>query len=208
MSTEDMLSTADSVTAYDDFTNMTLPNLLGENINTTTGTVLVHLLSNTTNTPPATVFIQPDIILESLNNASTLEFLTPLIVILLATLLAIIILFSCVLCTCTSPSGRRVSVRVDNSSCSVDTAVLREGITLYKCNQFRSLPLLDEQRTEWCNMNGHSPYMAVDAMGVPVLVNLEDESRPHSPIYPVGNLPGGYYTLSQSELALDRVTVL
>lgn len=160
-------------------------------------------LSEDTATTSLPTMKYPDIILESLNTPNTLEFLAPLIVILLSTLLAIIILFSCVLCTCaTSNTKATVNIRIDTTH---ENSTHNERITLYKYHQYHSLPLLDEQKKSWytADRNWETLYgAATDFHSVSMIrdkyssssVTMEEARKDCA--------------LTRSECILDRVTVL
>lgn len=150
----------------------------------------------------------PNIEFEDLIHESNLEYLAPLIVILLSTLLGIIILFSCVLCTCTarSRSNDKLS-KIDDIQTVVQIREHGQSKDGWNRHRHCSVPVIlaysrNEDYDQW---NGQVATSLTIAAG-----SQHDQSDSVSN----GKLPwsqdrvGNNVTHSKSETAVDRVTVV
>ena len=114
-------------------------------------------------TTAASVVVYPPVEYEPIDeNNSTLDYLAPLIVILLATLIGIIVLFSCVLCTCKLKGKTRSDEQTILSPNSPITCNGSAGgntptppSTKKRAYNYSSLPVIlayqkSEVHAEWC----------------------------------------------------------
>lgn len=163
-----------------------------------------------------------------------LDYLAPLIVILLATLLSVIVLFSCVLCTCTIRQRSLTRSRTSNplvskpttndaydtessGANSPSTPLLGERNTK-RVYQYTTLPVIlayqkAEMHAEWCPhhqpIRSNTPRESVswDDNSQPIKVRTKAETLPWRAADCNGEI-GTELRESRSEMTMDRVTVV